>query len=479
MTYSHRLVNQYHRVAGAYQDAGMKFAHEKIQAQFKKLLNSTDNKLQDMMLEHGVDPSSLPKYQNLEAIQSAKDSLGLDSGFNYADARVNYIHDRILENLNGSNPVNVASFKGNLVQLAELGSQMGDELLEIVPEEYKEHLSHINLDFKSGTSFRDKTMARLLKAARSLALLAEQAVSFLSRILHRYLEITIQFMRTALELPIHIPFFTHFWKTVISPGSGELCLLSVYGLIGTIPATLFYKLYRKHDPVTEKDLIALESNKVPQLFLYTWNNHPLTKTNDPHEIKRRAAVFDWIPRMNAAYMLSFAVHTALLLPTEVRSPFTGKNIINEIAGLHKTMRMTFVFLICIWVYPVSQLETNDMEAVIRDIQFPEPRIQAWWYSYQIGLTARLMAVRNQGNMLGKLTDNIYCVVIGTVQGLMSHSVMKDMIKLTHPKDWKRMAVTSASIMGWEADTLTFFAPLLPPGVFRDTTEILALRTMIV
>jgi hypothetical protein len=118
-----------------------------------------------------------------------------------------------------------------------------------------------------------------------------------------------------------------------------------------------------------------------------------------------------------------------------------------------------------------------MEAVIHDMRYPEPRIQAWWYSYQIGLTSRLMSVANHAKY-GNVADHIYYIVIGVTQGIMSHWVAKDMIKLTHPKDWKRKAVTTASIIGWEADTLTFFAPMIPNPAIRGPTEVAALRTMI-
>jgi hypothetical protein len=284
----------------------------------------------------------------------------------------------------------------------------------------------------------------------------------------------VQVMITIIETPIYVPFLTYFWKKYIAPGSGDLSILTLYTLIGAVPSTLFYKLYHRHDPFTENDLIALESNKIPQLFIYTWNHHPLTNTIDKHEINRRNAIFDWIPRMHTAYLLNAAAHSGFFDPAKIENPLTPEDFkfnrqVTFRGHLFKFLRCASVFLISTWVYPYSQLETADAAAIINDLKNAYVPVQFWWYGYQLGLIARLLAIFNYP-VWGPMADTFYAWIVGGSQLLASHYMMFEIQKRTNLADWKRVAVNTAGFIAWDLDTFNLFTGVMPASPWLATTE---------
>lgn len=454
----------------------MTTVNDRIKTSFTKVLNSTDNMYANWFEKLGVKNP----HGNVPLMSAkATETLGVEPSTSMGDARINFLHDRIIENINDAAPVNEATFKENILRLMDTGEQLGEELLRAVPKEYRDHVHHLSLQFKDGTSFRNRTMAHLLKIARSLTFIVEEVLSYTLNIMNRIMSMAVQTIMVILDLPFYIPFVTPLWKKMM--GSEDLSLMSLFNLIGAIPTTLFYKMYYGRDPFSRNDITALESNKIPQLFLYQWNHHPLTRTTNVHEMKRRTGIFDWIARMSAAYMLQFFVTISLEWPSGPDMPQTpqerrSKNFFAVGGLIIKFLRMIFVYLVCLWIYPVSQLDSTEPGVIIQDMKYPYEVIQVWWYSYQIGLAARVASFANHGKF-GAIGDFIWFSVIGSVQAICSNVVAYDIVRATNMKDWKRVLVNVAGITAWEFDSVSFLVGLAPPSAVKNTIEKASLISM--
>jgi hypothetical protein len=281
-------------VFGAFQSYGFNFTQKLIIE--KKLGNAvefTQNSFDGLYTKLGAKRVNDSMFGGQEKLKVMKDSTGLDDGMSTGDARVNYLQDRIMASIQDVEPVNDVSFRHNIKKLFRLGTEMGKELTIAIPKEHREKLRGIVLEFDDDSFFFGRMLARAMKLVESIAVFVEEVFIYVVKGLSRFLNLLIQISTTLLELPVYIPVFSSFWAKLIAPGTGEMSLLSIYCLIGAIPSALFYHAYRGLEPFSVNDIKALETVKIPQLFIYTWNTHELTRTSDPHELKRRNAVFDW------------------------------------------------------------------------------------------------------------------------------------------------------------------------------------------
>ena len=286
---------KFHRVNADFQSFGMNFTQKRFEDAFTNIFEKSQQVFDNTYSKLGAKRAnnSMFSSENQKALQNAKSSIGLDNSTSTGDARVNYLQDRIIASMNDMQPVNDVSFRKNINKLFRLGREMGKELLTILPDEHKEKLRTIVLTFDDDSFFIGRLFARAVKLLESIMVFLQSLVSYIIRGLMRFMNVMIQITTTLLELPIYLPVISTFWSKFIAPGTGEMSLLSIYCLLGAIPANLFYRLYRGVEPFSVNDIHALETVKLPQLFIYTWNNHELTHTSNPHELKRREAVFDW------------------------------------------------------------------------------------------------------------------------------------------------------------------------------------------
>ena len=286
---------KYLRVFASFQSYGLNFTQSRFEKAMSGAFDSTHKMHEGIYANLGVNMANSSFYsrKSENMIQSAKSSIGMDNSTSTGDARGNFLQDRILFSIADLTPVNDVSFRKNVNKMFRLGAEMGKELLTIIPEEHKEKLKSITLTFNDDSFFLDRFFAKVVKFLESSLIFVETVFSYVVRGLTRFMNLLIQISTTLLELPVYLPFISGLWSNVIAPGTGDMSLMSVYCLIGGIPATLFYRLYRGREPFSSEDITALETVKLPQLFIYTWNHHALTQTDDPHELKRRNAVFDW------------------------------------------------------------------------------------------------------------------------------------------------------------------------------------------
>ena len=122
-------------------------------------------------------------------------------------------------------------------------------------------------------------------------------------------------------------------------------------------------------------------------------------------------------------------------------------------------------------YPVKQLKPNVDYLDLNEAKdtYPDPRLELWWYSYQMGLSLRLFKFAGRLTMKDstfseKFVENFYAIVAGGTQFIISNTIMGQIVKEMDWKDWRRVSVTASTLIGWEADSLSMMARLLPDSV---------------
>jgi hypothetical protein len=492
-----RFLIKYHRVYGAFQSYGFNYTQKLIiEKKLGNVVQWSQNLFDPFYTKFGARRVNTSMFSvfgdhgNQEKLKSAKDTIGLDDGTSTGDARVNYLQDRIMASINDVEPVNDVSFRHNIKKLFRLGIEMGKELMTAIPKEHREKLRSIVLEFDDESFFIGRLLARAMKLVESIFVFIGEVFIYVIKGLARFMNLLIQVTTTLLELPLYVPMFSSLWAKVIAPGTGEMSLLSLYCLLGAIPSTLFYRVYRGREPFSVNDIQALETVKIPQLFLYTWNTHELTRTSDPHELKRRSAVFDWydyhflccrILKMSGAYMTSAMVASSFAGIVLKKAELKGQSNVDidrkyyQANKIMSAIRFLGLSLILIWIYPFSQLQTTDPIAIENDMMNPEPRTLLWWSVMQMGVAIRLITLARDSvldlsrNSFEDMKKNsradeatwAAAVIVAPMQTIAAGLLSKEILKRTNFRNWKRTTVSTIAVSAFSVDTANQYLNFFP------------------
>jgi hypothetical protein len=176
----------------------------------------------------------------------------------------------------------------------------------------------------------------------------------------------------------------------------------------------------------------------------------------------RKGIFDWIPRTAISYLTSAMILFALS-PSKVHNMQPNSHLKDEVVfGMKKLSlfnRITLIYLILMWVYPISQLDSVDSTAIEKDLQTPEPRTAFLWYAYSIGLLARVCSLVNAVD--SSYIEKFYSTVVGIPQIYVFNSLLFELYQRTDFRNWKRVGVFATTAVAWETDTLALVMDLLP------------------
>ena len=353
---------------------GLKDSANSSQYLFEKSIESLGGKDITLM---GLKEKALQEANELKESQpSFPDPTDATNG----DAQSNYLHDRFLNNMDSA--IMDVSNSGLFTRLVNVCVDIVKGLLKSInpANVWKAHAHSIK--FASKTTLASMTLAQLLNYMRSLIVFAEEVVGHLVEavinLLPLYWNLALQIMLT----PIYIPFIYGLWSQKFMNGHGKLTILELLTFCGSIYSTFGYKLFNKgRAPFNEKDIEVLATVKEPELFLYTWNNHPSTSAVNSKALQvHRLGIYDWIPRLHMSVLGT--MQTVLYDVTLYIGQGTNGNpgVLNRIPQVFNAISG---IMGRISGYPFTQLESNDPKKVKHSILNPDSRFIYFWMMWVI------------------------------------------------------------------------------------------------
>jgi hypothetical protein len=199
--------------------------------------------------------------------------------------------------------------------------------------------------FSTRGSFVKNTVSEIFNFIINIYSILQESLEKVAFVAYDLIILGLQIIITISEMSVQIPLITNLWKRIISPTAGDLNILHFYSLFGSLHATTFFKLYWKKEPISPKDLIALENTKDASLFLYSWNNHPLTRTDNERVKERRREIFDAVIRMASV------TYQMITKPMQTFSQTKNAVALKFI----KISRLISSYMINIWSFPLKRV----------------------------------------------------------------------------------------------------------------------------
>lgn len=339
---THRFMNHFYKIMGPAQQKGLSLASDMVDQGIRAFLNETELQFDSFAVKRGA---SLLDLTGL--LKDSKTSNEAYEDSYEPDAKTHYFMDRVIENAPNSELLEHTVAEEHEVELDTITREFSEEFAEqLDPRAYDSMHHNISDFFRHGSSVLNRPLDRTIRLLHNVLSFIDRSTEQFFGSVDKFMGKIMTLVMKLLDIPIYIPFLSHYWKDVIAPGFGHISILHLYTLVGSCQATWMYKLYRHgREPFNDRDIEVLESVSNPQLILYTWKSDPLTASNDADVAHKRMAIFDWIPRMCAATFVTLTKSIQIVIP-------------NKFEMTHKVVKFTryvSTYLINAWFFPVKQV----------------------------------------------------------------------------------------------------------------------------